>query len=199
MGKEAKNIYPLHDYLRTRWSARAFTPQMVETEKLQRLFEAARWSPSLSNEQPWHFIVGRKGDETWQKIFDILDEGNQVWCINAPVLMISVGRSFLQKNNRPYPLFRYDTGQSLAHLTFEAVHLGLIVHQMAGFSPEKAIEVFEIPEGLVPLTAIAIGYLGDPSVLTGHHYKWELAERTRKPFEDFVFSGKFGHKSDIID
>ena len=199
MGKEAKNIYPLHDYLRTRWSARAFTNKMVEKEKLQSLFEAARWSPSMSNEQPWHFMIGLKGDETWQKIYDILDDGNQVWCINAPVLMISVGRSFQKKNGKPYRLFKYDTGQSLAHLTFEAVHLGLIVHQMAGFSPEKAVTVFEIPEGMEPLTAIAIGYLGDPSVLTGRHYKWELEERNRKPFAEFVFAGKFGNKSDIID
>lgn len=200
MGKEAKNIYPIHEYLRTRWSARAFTDQPVEKEKLQSLFEAARWSPSMGNEQPWHFIAGLKADETWQKIFSILDPGNQDWCKNAPVLMISVGRSFQKKTHKDYKLFRYDTGQSVAHMTFEAVHLGLIVHQMAGFSPEKATEIFEIPEEMVPLTAIAVGYLGDPSVLAGlRQYKWELAERERKPFEEFVFSSKFGTKSNIIE
>lgn len=50
MEKPADVAYPIHDLLRQRWSPRAFADTMVEPEKLQSLFEAARWAPSSSND-----------------------------------------------------------------------------------------------------------------------------------------------------
>ena len=75
--KRANPRYPIHNLSKKRWSPRAFNGEPVETEKLQRIFEAARWSPSASNEQPWAFIVGMQGDETYDKIFSTLVEFNQ--------------------------------------------------------------------------------------------------------------------------
>ena len=47
-----------------RWSPRSFESREVDPADLRRLFEAARWAPSSSNEQPWRFIVAeaRVGD-----------------------------------------------------------------------------------------------------------------------------------------
>jgi nitroreductase len=198
MEKEATTRYTLHPLLKRRWSPRAFTDKAIEKEKLQRIFEAARWAPSAGNEQPWKFIVGINPDETWQKIFDSLADGNKLWNQNVPVLIISIGKKIYSRDQSPYFHFQYDTGQSVAHLSVEAMNQGLFVHQMAGFSSEKIIKDFDVPSDHQPLTAIALGYPGNPDDLPEQLKKRELAERTRKDFSDFVFSGTFGAAINIF-
>ena len=199
MEKEAITRYPIHPLLKRRWSPRAFAETPVEKEKLQSIFEAARWAPSAGNEQPWKFIVGIKPDETWQKIFDSLAEGNKIWNATVPVLFISIGKKFLSRNQAPYLHFQYDTGQSVAHLSIEAMNLGLFVHQMAGFNPEKIVKDFIIPSDHQPLTAFAIGYPGNPGDLPEPLKKREMSERIRKDCNEFVFSGTFGTALNIFD
>jgi nitroreductase len=196
--KFAKNIYPVNNLSKIRWSPRAFDERPVEKEKMRSILEAARWSPSAGNEQPWRFMLGFRDDETWLKVFGTLDKGNKVWVKRVPVLLLSIGKKVLSRRNRPYAHYQYDTGQSVAHLTFEATNQGLFVHQMAGFDPETAVRVFKIPPDYQPLTVIAVGYLGDPSALSPDLLERELAERKRKDFEELVFSGTFGQKSKLF-
>lgn len=198
MTKRAKTKYPIHEILELRWSPRAFNGKQFETEKLQRLFEAARWSPSASNEQPWSFVVGRQGDNTFKKIFETLVEFNQLWVKTAPVAVIAIGRNNNQKNGTPNDWFKYDVGQSVAHLSFQASAEGLYVHQMAGFDRDKAKKLFDIPEGYEAITAFAIGEIGNPSILHPNLEKMEGAERVRKNLDEFIFSNTFGEKSDLI-
>lgn len=198
MEKKTKTNYPVHQILENRWSPRAFNGVKIEKEKLQRILEAARWSPSASNEQPWAFIVGEKGDETYQKIFDSLVEFNQLWAITAPVLILAIGKKTSAKTGKTNDWFKYDVGQAAAHLTFQASSEGLFVHQMGGFDIVKAKELFLIPDDFEALTAIALGYQGDYTVLHPNHQKMELAPRERKNTGDFVFSNKFGEKSSLI-
>jgi len=199
MKKEAKTRVPVNDFARKRWSPRAFSDVSVEKNKLIALFEAARWSASGGNEQPWRFILGNRPDETWQKIFSILDKGNQVWNAIVPVLVLTCGKKIYSSDGSPSTYFQYDVGQSAAHLSLEAMHQGLHVHQMAGFSKEKAIELFGIPSEFLPLTVIAIGYLGDPKILNTTLQARESEERSRKDLADLVFSGRFGRFSDLFN
>jgi nitroreductase len=196
--KFAKTIYPVNDLSKIRWSPRAFDEKPVEKDKIRSILEAARWSPSAGNEQPWRFMIGFRDDETWQKIFGTLDQGNKVWVEPVPVLILIIGKKVFSKRNTPYALFQYDTGQSAAHLTFEATNQGLFVHQMAGFDPAKAILEFNIPEDHQPLTVIALGYRTDPSFLHPDLKERELAERTRKDFDELVFTHTFGQKTDLF-
>ena len=56
--KPAPARFPIHPLLARRWSPRAFDPDRpVETDKLLRVLEAARWAPSSGNEQPWRFLL----------------------------------------------------------------------------------------------------------------------------------------------
>ena len=143
-------------------------------------------------------MIGSRDDETWQKIFRTLDEGNQVWVKTVPVLILSIGKKVRGRRNSPYAHFQYDTGQSVAHLSLEATYQGLFVHQMAGFDPEMAVREFNIPPDHQPLTVIAIGYIGDPSSLPPDLKKSELSPRTRKDFDELVFSVTFGQKSTLF-
>lgn len=53
---------PLLDVLSERWSTRIFDASApIDEQALRSALEAARWSPSASNTQPWRFIVARRG------------------------------------------------------------------------------------------------------------------------------------------
>ncbi|MEI7897282.1 MAG: nitroreductase family protein [bacterium] len=199
MNKSATTSYPINHLAATRWSPRAFLGKPVEKEKLISLFEAARWSASGGNEQPWRFIVGVNQDETWQKIFSCLDEGNREWNQNVPVLILAVGNRISSWDGNESGYFKYDTGQAAAHLSVEAMHQGLHVHQMGGFSVEQAAELFAIPATYEPLVVIAAGYAGDPGSLPEKLKQRELQERKRKELGEIVFSGNFGETSPIIN
>ncbi len=76
MHKRAPTDFPVHDFIAERWSPRAFSDKSVAPEVLASLFEAARWAPSSSNEQPWAYIVAAKEDaENFAKLVSVLVPG----------------------------------------------------------------------------------------------------------------------------
>lgn len=197
MQKPTKNNYPINDLLKQRWSPRAYSEKPVEKEKIQSILEAGRWAPSAMNEQPWKFIVGQKGDGTWEKIFESMVEWNQQWAQRAPVLVLNIGKKFYEYKHLENPTYQYDTGQAVAMMVTEAVNQGLIGHQLSGFSAEKARELFEIPEDYQPISITAIGYYGDPDILPLDMQKSETEERKRRPITEIVFSDKFGESFEL--
>jgi nitroreductase len=193
MNKRAVTSHPINELSASRWSPRAFLNKPVEEEKIRAMFEAARWSASGGNEQPWRFILGLNQDPTWQRLFASLDEGNQVWCRQVPVLILAVANTISSWDGDISGYYHYDTGQAVAHLSLEAMHQGLHVHQMGGFSVNQVREDFNVPDDHAPLTIIAAGYRGDPDQLDEKLKKREVQERQRKPLEAMVFSGEFGN------
>ena len=174
--------------IRDRWSTRAFDAERpVEQDKLRAIFEAFRWAPSSTNVQPWSIIAGINFDECHKKIFSTLREGNQIWAQNAPVLLITVANMI--RNGRPNRFAFHDVGLASENLNLQAWELDLYCHFMGGFYPEKAKEVFEIPEEYEPVAVAAIGYIGDSKSLSEDLQKREMGPRERKPLDKFVFSG----------
>ncbi|HZC68989.1 MAG TPA: nitroreductase family protein [Nitrospirales bacterium] len=199
MEKPAETQYPIHDLLKRRWSPRAFSDRLVEPATMRSLLEAARWAPSSSNEQPWSFIVATKQDPAeYARLLSCLVEGNIQWAQHAPVLMVSVAKLSFEENGKPNRHAFYDVGQAVANLIVQATALGLVVHQMAGFHPDKVRELFGVPEQYEPVAAIALGYPGDPQSLPERLRNRELAPRERKPLTEFVFSGRWGQTSPIV-
>ena len=192
MEKPADTAYPINELLQRRWSPRAFSDKMVETDKLRSLFEAARWAPSSNNEQPWSFIIATKDDEnTYRRLFECLKEGNKKWAFRAPVLMLSVARLNFEDEGTPNRHAFHDTGMAVFSLVVQATALGLMVHQMAGFDVEKARTELKIPDGHEPVAMIAVGYPGDPDILPDRLKQRELLPRERKPIAEFVFSAEW--------
>jgi len=191
--KRAETAAPIHELLARRWSPRAFDPRLVELEKLRSLFEAARWAASSYNEQPWQFIVATKDDaENFQRVLECFVEFNQGWAKNAPVVGLSVAALKFQRNGEPNRHAFHDVGAAAANLALQAAALGLQIHQMAGILPEKAREIFGIPEGYEAVAGIALGYPGDPSNLPDSLRQRELTPRERKRLASFVFTGRWG-------
>ncbi|RLD60181.1 MAG: nitroreductase [Bacteroidetes bacterium] len=198
MNKETKTNYDIHPLLKKRWSPRAFSEKPVEKEKLQSIFEAVRWSPSASNEQPWAFIIGKKGDETYDGIMSTLVEFNQIWSQFAPVLILSCARKDLIKGDGENFSRMYDVGQAVAYLSFQAASEGLYVHQMTGFDAGKTNKLFHVPDNFEAVSVIAVGYIGDPKILHPNLEKMEYADRIRKPLKEFIFSSKFGVSPELF-
>lgn len=197
--KHAETSAPVHDIIGRRWSPRAFDSRHVEPAKLRSLFEAARWAASSYNAQPWYFIVATKDEpEAYKKILESFVEFNQGWAKSAPVLAISVAANKFAHNGEPNRHSFHDLGQAAATLALEATNLGLQVHQMAGILPDKAKQLFHIPDGHEAVAGIAIGYPGDPGSLPEQLRAQEHGPRQRKPLESFVFTGDWGKPSPIV-
>jgi nitroreductase len=198
MENPAQTQFPIHELLRKRWSPRAYDERPVEREKLQSLFEAARWAPSCFNAQPWRFLVGTKGNPTeYNRLLDCLVEGNKKWAHRAPVLVLSVAKLTFDDGS-PNRHAWHDVGLAAGHLVLEAAALGLQAHQMAGFDVEKARKDLAIPEGYDPVAMITIGYFGDVNLLPDHARQKELSPRNRRPAAESVYTGTWGKLSAFL-
>lgn len=182
--------YPITPLLRDRQSICVFDPDRTVPEgELLSVFEAARWAMSCFNEQPWRYHVGiRARDEArWSAILDCLVEGNRGWAATAPVLAIGCAAGTFERNGERNDWAAHDLGAASALLSVEATARGLFAHQMAGFSKDDARRVLSLPDGLEPMSAIAIGYPGKPEAADPAHRERDEAERRRRPLASIVF------------
>lgn len=183
----ANTGFPVSDLIQNRWSPLAFSNDPIGEDVVSSLLEAARWAPSSFNEQPWSYVVGYKGDETHAKLSDCLAEGN-AWAKEVPVLMLSVSKSFFDHKHRPNRHSMHDTGMASALLVLQATAMDLASHQMAGFDLERARAHFSISEDYEPGSMIAIGKMGERSLLADDLREREEAPRQRKNFEDMLWN-----------
>lgn len=189
MNRDANPDYPIHPLLVARHSPYAFDPaRPVDAATVHALFEAARWTMSSYNAQPWRYIVGIKGDgtDTWEKVHACLVEGNQPWAKNAPVLALGLAKTTFDHNGKPNKAAEHDLGAASAFLTVEAVSRGLCVHQMIGIEPEKVVATFALGADIKPLTGLAIGYLGEPGLIPEAYAARDRNPRARIAQRDFL-------------
>jgi nitroreductase len=197
--KKASIDYPIHELLAERWSPYGFEDRPVAQADLRSLFEAARWAASSYNEQPWSFFVATKENpEEFARLLSCLVEANQEWAKAAPVLVLGVVSLKFSRNNKDNRAAVHDLGLAAGNLLVEATARGLCVHQMIGILPDKAREVYQIPEHYEAWTAMAIGYKADPAKLPDALKERDLTPRQRKPLSQFVFTGKWGQPSPLV-
>lgn len=187
--KTAATAVPIHPHLAERWSPRGFDAgHTLEGDDLTALLEAARWTPSASNSQPWRFIVGRRGDATFAAVEENLAPGNRVWAQHASALLVACAVVKLD-DGKEQRWAEYDTGQAVAMLSVQASELGLHVHQMAGFNVDGIRQAFGLPERLTPITVVAIGRFDPEAELPEGLAEREQAARERKRLDEIVIAG----------
>lgn len=192
MEKSTDFSSPVMEVIKKRRSRRAYADKMVEPQKIHSLFEAARWAPSSLNEQPWFYIYATRDQESlYNKIFDALKEGNKIWARHAPLLIVSFARKKFIRFDSPNPSARYDLGAANAFLSLQAAHLGLNVHQMAGFDARTLDENLNVPDRFEPVIVMAIGYPGDADTLPENLKAREFAPRERYVKQEFVMNKSF--------
>ena len=169
----------------------------VEQEKIDALIEAARWAPSCFNNQSWNYVFVHKKDNSRDSLEEALSFGNG-WAKRAPYL-VAVGADpgkDCKRNDIPY--YAYNAGLSVMNLAIQAEHMGLRVHQMAGWDEKKVKKALGFPDEYRVIVLFTLGYEGDAKKVWDElteKFKDKLARpRTRKPKTENFFFGKFGKK-----
>lgn len=139
--------------LRQRWSPKFFDPEQVVTDdQVRLLLEAARWAPSARNEQPWRFIIGRRGDAIRARI-DPFVVGHSDWALSAGLFIVNIYRTW----HPSLEVSPYDLGGAVAHMTVEAESMGLHFRQFATFDRPGLSAEFGVA---APFTAFTISAVG---------------------------------------
>lgn len=194
----APTDHPIHDIIAARWSPYGFSDRPVAKEAVCALFEAARWAASSFNEQPWSYLIAtREQPDEYERLLSCLVEGNQGWAKHAPVLALGCTTLTFSRNGKPNAAAAHDLGQASANLALEATARGLAVHQMIGILPDRARELYKIPEHVQPLTGLAIGYVASAEESPAELRARDAARRARKPLSEFLFSGIWGDASPL--
>ena len=185
----------IDDLLAKRWSGRAFDAQRpIAHEHIISLLEAARGAPSCYGDEPWRFIVCDKSTnpDAWDSAYSCLAEGNQGWAVNAPVLILVLTNTLFVHNEQANRWAGYDTGAAGMSICVQATSLGLMVHQMGGYSVEKAAELFSIPQQYTSMAMMAVGYQLVKDDISAEVMERESSDRQRNPLAEQFFDGEWG-------
>ena len=186
--KKAPTDLNLHPLITNRWSPRALDiDDAISNDDMHAILEAARLAPSAFNEQPWRFIFGKRGEETFNQILSGLGEFNQMWAKNASALLLVTGVK-QRSNGDAHPSYQYDLGLAVSQGTFEAHHRGYITHQMTGFSHDAMCKTFDLTT-TEPVVVIAIGKQADADILPEAMAEREKLASNRKPLNELILKG----------
>lgn len=136
-----------------RCSVRKYTSQKVETEKLDRILEAAHVAPTAANLQPVRLIVVQS-DDGLSKL------GKAANIYGAPLAIIVCA-----DHNKAWvrPFDQKQTGDIDAsiltdHMMLQATELGLGSVWICYFKPDVVRSEFGLPVNMEPINILAIGY-----------------------------------------
>jgi nitroreductase len=178
-----KTNLPVLNVIKNRFSPRVFSSQTVLSQDLKTILEAARFTPSARNYQPWFFYISKIKSPSYQKIMDCLSEKNLLWAKTSPIIITACydPTDPIDSINK---WATYDLGASVMSLIYQAQELGYHCRQIGIFDCDKIKQELSISNPLVPFTLIALGKIGneenyqqaDPEIK-----KKELTPNTKKP------------------
>lgn len=150
-----------------RYSVRKFKAQAVEKEKLEYILEAGRVAPTACNYQPQRILV-IESETAHEKIKQCTS-----WNFGAPiVLMICYDKTTCWKNKANGTIGGdVDASIVTTHMMLAAAEQGLGTTWVGGFSHQKVRELFELPDYLVPVALLPVGYPADDVEPHPWHFK----------------------------
>jgi nitroreductase len=180
----------INELIAKRHSPFAFQNRAIPDSDLLALLEAARWSASAANEQPWSYIVAAREDaEQFAAMLGCVSEINLSWAQQAAVLIVGCVRTVQEGTGARVETAEHDLGLASANLVFEATARGIGVHQMTYIDREKLRRLYGIPEEVKVVTMLALGYEGAGA---------SAKRRSRKPLERFVFAHAWAQVSPLV-
>ena len=172
-----------------RWSPRSFRREEIPASVLSAVFDAARWSPSCFNEQPWTFLTADSGAE-FDLFLSLLVDANQVWAENASLIGFIVAARHFSGKDRENRWSEFDCGAAWMALTLQARTFGLYTHGMAGVRYEEVYEKLGIDKTRSKVVCgFALGILDVPEKLPEDLREREIPS-ARKPIGDIRIAGR---------
>ena len=150
-----------------RYSVRKFKDQAVEKEKLDLILEAGRIAPTACNYQPQRIMV-IEDSAAYEKLRQCTP------ChFDAPVvLMICYDKTTCWKNKTNSTIGGdVDASIVTTQMMLEAAELGLGTTWVGAFNLQKIRELFSLPDYLVPVALLPIGYPADEVEPHPWHFK----------------------------
>lgn len=143
-----------------RSSVRAYKASDVEEDKLKKVLEAARLSPSASNRQDWKFIVV-KSKETKKKLARAAF--GQSFIGEAPVVIVACGTETKTLMACGQPTHTVDVSIACAFMILQAYELGLGTCWIGAFNEGETKKILNIPEHVRVVAVIPLGYPNQPT------------------------------------
>ncbi|MGQ0794357.1 MAG: nitroreductase family protein [Deltaproteobacteria bacterium] len=182
--------YEVSEIFPARWSERAMSGESISANELMSLVEAARWSPSAFNNQPWRFLYALRDTASWDLFFDLLADANKAWVKNAAALVAIVAKKTFDHNGKPSRTHAFDAGAAWMSFALQGSLAGLVVHGMEGFDYDRARGALDVPDGYEIQAMAAVGRRGKIGDLPERLRERELPSG-RKNLSDIAFEGKF--------
>ncbi len=164
--------------IKQRCSVRSYKPDNVEEDKLKRVLEAARLSPSASNRQEWKFIVV-KNNETKKRLAGAAF--GQSFIGEAPVVIVACGTESKSVMGCGQPTHTVDVSIACAFMILEACELGLGTCWIGAFNADETKRILNIPESVRVVAMTPLGYPGEPP-----------SPKSRKRLDQIVCFEKYG-------
>lgn len=163
-----------------RYSCRSFSTKEIEKEKIEKILEVAKLAPTARNLQPQRILVLTQKEQL-EKLNGCTPYG---W--NAPVIMILFYDKLISYKRDKYDNKEFgdiDISIVTTHMMLEAQDLGLGTTWIGSFDAEKLVEIYEVPENLIPVAILPIGYPSEEAKPSNLHLK-------RNEISDFVYWNK---------
>jgi len=138
-----------------RCSVRAYKPTDVEEDKLKKVLEAARLSPSASNRQDWKFIVV-KNKETRKKL--VKAAFGQSFIAEAPIIIVACGLEPNAMLACGQPMHTVDVSIAFAYMILQAYELGLGTCWIGAFNEDETKKIIRVPENVRVVAMTPLGY-----------------------------------------
>ncbi len=155
-----------------RYSVRAYRPDPVPDELLDKVLFAARMAPTAANRQPFQVIVihtaGRENE--LKRVY------HRDWFLQAPLVICVAGlpdKAWIRRDG--WNACETDASIVMDHMILAAADLGLGTCWIANFDPAAAREAVRLPDGVIPLAFTPLGFPAD-----------QPSAKERKPLEELV-------------
>jgi nitroreductase len=163
--------------LQTRRSIRKYDSKPVEDEKLKKVLEAARLSPSAKNAQTWKFVVVK--DSVARDEIAKATNG-YLFIAQAPVIIAACGTDPDSVMSCGQYRHTVDLSIATAYMILEAHEQGLGTCWIGGFDEQKVKKILGAPEDVRVVAVTPLGYPAESP-----------AQRPRKALEEIVCYEKY--------
>lgn len=178
-----------------RWSPRSMVKTTIEDADIKKMLDAARWSPSCFNDQPWHFIMST--EQTFDQFFGLLLEGNQIWCKNASRIGFVLARKHFDGNGKPNDFAHFDAGAAWMSFVYQAYAMGYVMHGLGGIHKDRVYQELDVDEEKFDvICGMVIGKRGPKEALPEQFQEREQPN-TRKNLDEIYHLNAFGHTAKL--
>ena len=167
----------VYDSIRIRKSVRSYLDRPVEKEKLDRVLNAVRLAPSAGNRQEWRFVVV-SDPEKRRRLAE--EAAGQRFIADAPIVIAACAETdgkIMRCGQACYPI---DVAIAIDHLTLAAVAEGLGTCWIGSFDPDTVRQILGIPEEIVVVELLPLGYPKDPESIAKSRLPVETVVRYEK-------------------